>query len=59
MLVHGIVHLMGFDHETDEDAAKMERAEDAVAAAMGSDRTLPHVHDLPDGVALEWDHVRE
>ena len=51
--------MMGFDHETDEDAAKMERAEDAVAAAMGSDRTLPHVHDLPDGVALEWDHVRE
>ena len=27
LLIHGILHLLGFDHETDEDATEMEQIE--------------------------------
>jgi len=33
MLVHGTLHLMGFDHENDTDAAEMEALETAILAA--------------------------
>lgn len=34
LLVHGVLHLFGFDHIEDEDAAKMERKEAAVMKAL-------------------------
>lgn len=35
LLVHGMLHLIGFDHETDEDAAEMESQEIDILADMG------------------------
>ena len=35
MLVHGALHLLGFDHESDADAAEMEALETRVLAAQG------------------------
>jgi probable rRNA maturation factor len=34
LTVHGVLHLMGYDHLTDEDAARMESAERELLAAM-------------------------
>ena len=33
MLVHGTLHLMGFDHQNDDDAAEMEALEVAILAS--------------------------
>ena len=33
LLVHGILHLLGYDHETDEDAAVMQERERALLDA--------------------------
>jgi probable rRNA maturation factor len=38
LLVHGLLHLLGFDHETPEDAAAMRAAEEDVLAAAGLTR---------------------
>lgn len=35
MIVHGVLHLLGHDHEEDQDAVVMERLEVAVLAALG------------------------
>ena len=35
LVVHGVLHLLGFDHETDDDAADMEAKEVAVLAQLG------------------------
>jgi probable rRNA maturation factor len=35
MLVHGLLHLAGFDHEKARDAARMEARERRVLAALG------------------------
>jgi len=35
LVVHGILHLQGFDHETDLDAEKMEHQERLILAALG------------------------
>ena len=37
MLVHGILHLSGYDHENDEDASQMERVEVAILKGLGFD----------------------
>ena len=38
MLVHGTLHLMGYDHETSEaDAEEMEALEIAILAKLGFD----------------------
>ena len=37
MLVHGFLHLQGFDHQTDEDAAIMEKLEVRVLLDLNSD----------------------
>ncbi|MEM1306627.1 MAG: rRNA maturation RNase YbeY [Pseudomonadota bacterium] len=34
LIVHGILHLAGFDHETDADATRMEAAERSVLASL-------------------------
>lgn len=35
LLVHGALHLLGFDHETDDEAAAMEALETRILAAHG------------------------
>ena len=35
LLVHGLLHLQGYDHERDEDAVRMERREKAVLRRLG------------------------
>ncbi|MGZ9812002.1 rRNA maturation RNase YbeY [Pseudoroseicyclus sp. H15] len=42
LIVHGMLHLLGFDHERDEDAALMEGLEAAILAKMG----LPNPYDM-------------
>ena len=49
LLVHGMLHLIGYDHQTDEEAAAMERRETEILAALGV--ADPHSPDL--GEALE------
>jgi probable rRNA maturation factor len=35
LVVHGFLHLLGYDHETDAEAEQMERLETEVLAALG------------------------
>ncbi|PLX38067.1 MAG: rRNA maturation RNase YbeY [Hyphomicrobiales bacterium] len=35
LIVHGVLHLFGYDHETDDDAEEMEGREIAILAALG------------------------
>jgi probable rRNA maturation factor len=35
LVVHGVLHLIGFDHETDAEAAVMEARETEILAALG------------------------
>ena len=35
LVVHGILHLMGYDHETKAQARRMERLETAILAGLG------------------------
>ena len=35
LLVHGTLHLLGYDHIDDKDATKMERLEAQVLATLG------------------------
>lgn len=35
LIVHSVLHLLGFDHETDEDAVLMEKTETSVLAKLG------------------------
>ncbi|UEM03534.1 rRNA maturation RNase YbeY [Skermanella rosea] len=35
LVVHGVLHLLGYDHETDPDADRMERLETSILAGMG------------------------
>jgi len=35
LLVHGVLHLMGYDHETDDEAERMEGLETALLARLG------------------------
>jgi probable rRNA maturation factor len=47
LLLHGVLHLLGFDHETDEDAAAM-RSEESRVVAMLTAR----------GIACAWEGDR-
>jgi probable rRNA maturation factor len=35
LIVHGVLHLLGFDHETDDDAGEMERLETSILKGLG------------------------
>jgi probable rRNA maturation factor len=35
LVVHGFLHLLGYDHEVDRDAARMEGLETAILAGLG------------------------
>ena len=37
LIVHGCLHLLGYDHETDKDATLMEELEVKALASMGVD----------------------
>lgn len=50
LLVHSILHLMGYDHQTDADATLMEATESRILAALG--QPDPYEAD-PDRVATE------
>lgn len=50
LLVHGTLHLMGYDHETDADAALMEGLETEVLGKMGvSDPYAATAEAAPEG----------
>jgi probable rRNA maturation factor len=35
LVVHGVLHLVGFDHEEEDEAEEMERLETAILASLG------------------------
>ena len=35
LIVHGFLHLLGYDHETETEAVAMERLETAILARLG------------------------
>lgn len=37
LVVHGVLHLLGYDHQTDDEATVMEQAETRVLAGLGID----------------------
>lgn len=39
LAVHGALHLLGFDHETEEDKAEMREIEEKVMSSIGLERT--------------------
>jgi phosphate starvation-inducible protein PhoH and related proteins len=44
LLVHGLLHLLGYDHEADDDAAEMEGLEKDIMASLGlEDPYIQHV----------------
>ncbi len=43
LIVHGVLHLLGYDHERDGDAALMERLEVEILGKLGLDD--PYRHD--------------
>lgn len=47
LVVHGVLHLLGYDHGTDAEAAEMERLEISVLAAFGL--ADPYADDGPAG----------
>jgi probable rRNA maturation factor len=48
LVVHGALHLVGYDHERDADARRMERREIAVLRALGFDN--PYLPAMVRGV---------
>lgn len=44
MVVHGVLHLLGYDHESELDAERMEGLEIRILARMGIDN--PYVETL-------------
>jgi probable rRNA maturation factor len=49
LVVHGMLHLQGYDHERPADAATMEARETAILAALG----------FPDPYASPWKPTKE
>lgn len=49
LIVHGFLHLLGYDHQSDKDAEQMERLERAILADLGiSDPYAPVLDDPKD-----------
>jgi len=38
LIVHGLLHLLGYDHETDEEQAEMRAHEEAILSRLGQSR---------------------
>ena len=47
LLVHGTLHLLGFDHERDADADLMEGLETEILAALGVADPYAHLAEAP------------
>ncbi len=45
LIVHGFLHLLGYDHELDDDADEMERLERAILADLGIDDPYTPISD--------------
>ena len=62
MIVHGFLHLIGYDHETSADAEVMEEVERRIARALGLsdpyEGTLPITGNL-DTTGSHKEHVHE
>ena len=43
LLVHGLLHLLGYDHLSDDEAAIMESREDELVAMLDTDGPMPDV----------------
>ncbi len=41
MIVHGFLHLVGYDHQDDDEAEEMERLETAILAALDIPIPMP------------------
>ena len=49
LTVHGVLHLLGFDHQDDKDAGRMEALETRVLARLGIDDPYKIESGLGDG----------
>jgi probable rRNA maturation factor len=47
LLVHGLLHLVGYDHEEEDEAETMERLETRILAGLGIPD--PYADTVPDG----------
>lgn len=46
IVVHGVLHLLGYDHQNNQEAAAMESLEDALLRGLGFDSPYDHMrHD--------------
>jgi len=52
LVIHGVLHLLGYDHETEAEAEAMEAEETRLLAGMG----VPDPYERADG-GVEADHV--
>ena len=53
LIVHSLLHLLGYDHETDEDAVLMEKTEALILAQLGiGDPYAGDDPEPPDGGAV-------
>ena len=52
LVVHGVLHLLGFDHETDREADEMERLETKILGELGI--ADPYAAGQPN--VPEWYH---
>lgn len=43
LLIHGVLHLLGYDHLEDDEAEVMEAREDEILALAATDATIDHV----------------
>lgn len=43
LLVHGMLHLLGYDHLEEEEAVRMEHREDEILAQLSADHEMPGV----------------
>lgn len=51
LVIHGVLHLLGFDHMTDADAEIMERLEEQVLARLGIADPYASRSEEPDGLS--------
>ena len=49
LIVHGVLHLLGYDHQTDDEAERMERLEAEVLSGLGIDDPYGGSHRICDG----------
>lgn len=51
LVLHGLLHLFGYDHESDHDADLMEQTEREILAGLGIDD--PYAEPAPSGESLQ------